>query len=246
MQIVLILALVATLFIAENAPASPLAGNVGVRVLLAALAMACVPGAAVAVAKITSRRLRRRTADPERVLASYRRLRRIQVAVWLAAVVGIAYGLGWAQIVRFNWHLDRVPFLDDLLILAPVLVPLVLSWAAFYEVDRATCHGPGVSMREYLDLHARHYLAIVLLPVVALLAVQDLVGLLLPEGPWRSDALLLAPIVGMVALLVVFPVLLRRVWRTRPLPAGELRTRLETMARLHGLRLAEILVWDTR
>jgi len=53
------------------------------------------------------------------------------VVLWLTVVGEILFWLDWAQLVRFNWHLDRAFLLDDVLILTPVLLPMVLSWAAF-------------------------------------------------------------------------------------------------------------------
>jgi len=229
-----------------------------VRLLLVALAVALVPAVAVVISKAIARWIRAGVADARRLHQTYRRLRRLHVLLWLATVVAVAYGLECPRIVRFNWHLDRVPLLDDLLIFVPVLLPLVLSWAAFYEVDRAgsvRAPAPGTtdekmptvafaSRREYVDVHVRHYLAIVLLPVVGLLAAQDFVGLLGPSL-LGAEAMPLALAGMMVLFLAVFPILLRRVWRTRPLAAGTLRTRLEAMARHSGLALREILVWET-
>ncbi len=49
----------------------------------------------------------------------------------------------------------------------------------------------------------------------------------------------------MVLLVAFFPVLLRYTWQTKPLAAGPLRDRLERAARRAGLRVREILVWNT-
>lgn len=277
MQIAVVLAVVATLFFAESGPAAPLAGQVGVRLAMVVLASAMVPGVAAAISKFVARQIRRYAAgaadashddgpslalaDPMavcRLQRAYRRLRGFHVLLWLAVVVIVVQGLEWPRIVRFNWRLAQVPLVDELLILLPVLLPLILSWVAFYEVDRAGAGGravggiaetkstpaPFATRRAYLDLHMRHYLAMVLLPVVGLLAVQDVLGLVLPNG--LKDSAVPVVLVGtMVLLMAIFPILLRRVWRTRPLPAGTLRSRLEAMARANGQRLGEILIWET-
>ncbi|MBN1588425.1 MAG: hypothetical protein JW888_02820, partial [Pirellulales bacterium] len=83
MQVFLIVAIVATLFIAENVPASPIAGHVGVRLLSAALGMASVPLLATAVSKMISRRLRAGGANVRRLSRLYRCLRHAHVIVWL-------------------------------------------------------------------------------------------------------------------------------------------------------------------
>ena len=80
------------------------------------------------------------------------------------------YWLGWPQLVRFNWRLDGLFLVDDVLIFLPVVVPLVLSWGAFYEVERclhrtashrqatAADIPPLATRSQYVQLHVRHYL----------------------------------------------------------------------------------------
>ena len=83
-----------------------------------------------------------------------------------------------------------------------------------------------------------------LLPVLALLAVQDAAERWMPE--WlEGDYALLVFVPPLIVLLGLFPVLVRHVWRTRPLEAGPLRTRLEAAAARHGFRIRDILVWQT-
>ena len=95
-----------------------------------------------------------------------------------------------------------------------------------------------------MALHVRHHLGMLLLPVLVLLAVQDAAQRWMPE--WlEGDYALLVFVPPLVVLLGLFPVLLRHVWRTRPLEAGPLRTRLEAAAARHGFRIRDILVWQT-
>jgi len=252
MQFVLVLAVLAALVIAENTPAQPVSG-VGPRLLLAALGMTGVALFAAVSSGLIANRLKRDFQHRSLLLRRFRNLRRLHVVLWLGVAGGILYGLGWAQLVRFNWHLDHAFLVDDVLILLPVVLPLVLSWAAFYEVDHAVRVGLAghnslevllSTRRQYLMLHLRHYLGILLLPVLGLLAVQDAAELLVPgslHGPY-APAIYLPPI---VLLFLLLPVLLRRVWETWPLEAGPLRNRLEATAGRAGFRAREILVWHT-
>jgi len=57
------------------------------------------------------------------------------------------------------------------------------------------------------------------------------------------EAIVFLPALGL--LFVLFPSLLRRVWQTRPLEPGPVRSRLEDLARRSGIRAREILVWQT-
>ncbi|MFH1269267.1 MAG: M48 family metallopeptidase [Planctomycetota bacterium] len=252
MQFVLVLAILAALVISESAPSEPVSGP-GYRLAVAALGMAFVATFALACSGWIAGRLRRDFQRRDVLLAAFKNLRRVHVVLWLSVAGGILYWLDWAQLVRVNWRLDRAILVDDVLILLPVLLPMVLSWAAFYEVDRVMQTGlesddsrvvEHSTRRQYLMLHLRHYLGLLLAPVLALLAVQDAANLLVPgilEGPY-APAVYLPPI---LLVFLFFPTLLRRVWSTRPLTPGPLRNRLEAAARRAGFRARDILVWHT-
>ncbi len=251
MHLALILAVLAALLTAESSPTEPVAGVVG-RLLAAGAAMAGVCLFAAAAAGLTARGIATRRPNARRLLRRFDRMRRLHVMLWLAAAGGISMGLDWAQLVRVNWGLAGAFLLDDLLILAPVIVPLVLSWAAFYEVDRAVqlAVAPDAaaaeipSRRRYIELHARHYLGIVLVPVLAMLAVGDAATLLAPGLVEQGKAgLVLVP--ALILVMLLFPSALRHVWTTEPLPSGPLRERLEQTAAQCRLRARSILVWQT-
>ena len=100
------------------------------------------------------------------------------------------------------------------------------------------------SRRQYVGIHVRHYLGLLLVPLLAILAVRDAANLLAPR--WLADgheAWVLLPALGL--LLLGFPVLLRYTWLTRPLEPGPLRIRLERLAAKAGFPMRDILVWRT-
>jgi STE24 endopeptidase len=287
MQLVLILAVLAALVVSDCGPPEPVSG-VGWRVAVAGGGVVLVGLLAWLPSVAIARRIRADFAGHRQLLRRFARLRQVHAAVWLLSCGGISYGLDWARLVRFNWGLDHTFLADELLILAPVLVPLVLAWAAFYEVEKAVQPGrvgasegdspifaarelrqsPGeVSGRseggspvfarrksgqspafptrqQYLLLQVRHYLGLLLVPLLGLLAVEDVLELVFPGAALRAygAAVLLA---CLAAMFVLFPVVLRYVWQTRPLPPGPLRSRLETAADRVGFRAREILVWQT-
>ena len=278
MQFILILAVLAAMAISETAPSVPVAGGAA-RLGLAVMGMAAVAAMGWFGAARAARQITADYARHEVLLGRFRRTRQWHVAVWLAVAVAILYWLGWARMVRFNWHLDSVPLVDDLLILLPVLLPIMACWAAYYEVERALQAGratepngrgtgpcfratscseghvdqpkngpvpdpPDVSRTAYLGLHVRHYLALPLLPLLGLLAIEDLMRLALPPEV-RSQYETAAMLGAMAALFATFPLLLRVLWRARPLPAGALRDRLERSAGRARLQARDILVWHT-
>ncbi len=249
MQLSLILAVLSALALADHTSGGPVP-NATARLLWALGGIGLVTGYAAAASGLVVRRLRFDWPDHRSVLRSFQRLRNVHAILWLGTVVGIAYGLQWGQLVRCNWNLEGAFLIDEVLILSPVLLPLIFSWAAFYQVDRvlhlqhsgdSALVGHCTNRLSYLLFHARHNLAILMVPLLGLLAVQDGLELLAPEMTNNNVVLLVA----MTAILLLFPVFLRYAWKTQPLPAGPLRERLESAAQGAGLRVREILVWHT-
>jgi STE24 endopeptidase len=250
-QVLLVLAVVATLAAAEMA-AEP-AGSAGLRLIATLAASAAAPLWAVVISQMTSRALRQGTTSRGALLRRFARLRAVHSWIWLAAVTVVVLGLRWTQVVRCDWDLASWPLVDDLAVLAPVLLPLVLSWAAFYDVDRAVREtaAAGASTRgtwsrvAYLAFQFRTHAGLVLAPLALLLVAQDLVRFAAPQfaaGPYGWIALV--PPLGV--MIVGFPVLVRWVWPAAPLPDGPLRQRLQATARRWGLRIGGIYVWQTR
>lgn len=254
MQFPFLLAVLAALVIAENCPTMPAEGVLW-RSELTVLAIALVVVAAQAISSVTAVRIRQRPEESEKILSISGRWRRMHTVLWIGMVTVVSVGIGWPQIVRFNWGLDRTFLLDELLILLPVLIPLVLSWVAFYQIERAAYAArivsgipaarPAPTLRHFLSLHVRHYLGVMLLPILLLIAAQDAVVLWMPDA-LRSGWSTVVYAVPVVVLVLFFPSLLQRLWKTRPLAAGELRERLTALSSRAGLPVREILVWDTR
>jgi STE24 endopeptidase len=247
MQFTFMLAVLAALVISQYCPQAPVPGA-GYRVLLAGAAMATSSTVLVVSSVLSAVQSRQRSAGQS---LNVRRLRMLQAMLWLAAAFGILYGLSWPQIVRFNWRLDRVMLLDDLLILLPVLLPLLPLWGGHFEMDRAARRAKGetdcatsLTRAKYFNVHLRHYFGILLTPVMALLAYQDAVALLAP-GLLDGSLAMLAYVPALTLLVCFFPILLRHVWATFPLPQGPLRDRLEQCGMAAGFRAREILVWRT-
>lgn len=249
MQLLLVLAIVAAVSISEYAPHQPVT-HVGIRLALAIACMAVAPLFAAVTSTFIAGSLRRDADRRSELLRWFGHLRNLHGVIWFVILGVVLQQIGWVQLVRFNWNLDGTFLIDDLLVLMPVVLPLVLSWIAFYEVDRCVHHvacgnaaTPPASRGQYLGLHARHYLGLLLVPVLSVLATQDLVRLLAPAIPGELEAwLLMMPIVG---LLAFFPLVLRVLWKTEPLPSGTLRRQLLDFGRRLGFVPGELLVWRT-
>jgi len=186
----------------------------------------------------------------ERALA---RLQSIVVGLWMSGVLVVLFVAQWPRIVRGNWHLEGWPLLDELAILAPVIAPLLLVWAALYRGERAAQVAayrtrnlvpPAPQLGQYLWLHVRHYLGLILLPALAIVGVFDVLRLFNITAESGSVAWwFAAPL--LLTILLLMPLALRRIFPTTPLAAGPLREELEAICRQQRCGVREILVWQT-
>jgi STE24 endopeptidase len=179
-------------------------------------------------------------ADCQRIWA---RVERAFIGLWLIMVVVTMFVLKWPRLVRSDWLLDAWPLVDDLLILAPIVVPLLLLWTITHRLQCAA----GVAtprLPSFLWLNARHHLGLVLVPVLVVLAFQESVLWVWPAAEasgWLGW--LHVPLVA--AMLALAPVALAGIWRTSPLAPGELRERLAVLFQRERIAVRQTLVWHT-
>jgi Zn-dependent protease with chaperone function len=140
----------------------------------------------------------------------------------------------------------------DLLLLAPFVVGLVLSWASFYDVDRALQESapwsdvqtPFWSRSAYVGFHLRQNLALIFAPLLLVMAQKALLW----TFSEKKDNVWLIQLAALILLPVVFvslPWMLRILLGLRPLPPGPLRNRLLGAARRLDFRFSNILLWNT-
>jgi STE24 endopeptidase len=136
---------------------------------------------------------------------------------------------------------------SELLILLPYIGMVLLSWAFFYDADRAiqaavvadrTC-----SRWAYVAFRARQSLAFVAAPLLLMMSMRAL-QFAYPDDEWdwfvQAIGLAMLPV-----MVIAFPFILRAVWGLRPLPDGALRRRLVAAAERLKFRCSNILVWNT-
>jgi Zn-dependent protease with chaperone function len=171
------------------------------------------------------------------------RRERAALFAWLATIAATLYIVKWPQLVRGDFGLGSWPLVDELLVLVPVVLPLLLLWGALYTAMRHKGR-PALSPLKQVWHKARQELAIVLLPTLLVIAALELAAMddLSPHHAGRWTWLLLPwPVLGLFAL----PAALRRVWRTSPLPGGPLRDELLAICREERISISDILVWHT-
>ncbi|MBP7936912.1 MAG: M48 family metalloprotease [Phycisphaerae bacterium] len=181
--------------------------------------------------------------------------------VLVAELCFLLYGTGWGPLVRSWPVVGSLYGLDELVLLAPFFLGVVLSWFVLYPADRAVREvamdrrllasvpmRPVWNRRAFLSFMIRQNVLIILIPMLPILIANDFVA---ERADWVrrftrvawGDQALLVLIAGVVFLFA--PVALRHIWHTRPLPAGDLRERLEAMSLRAGFRSREILIWES-
>lgn len=148
--LVILLCLVGSEFQSETP-----AADLSLRLLLVAAITMLVPALAFFQTWFVSRR-RVDAIDHQAVIG---RLTACHSAVWLAASMAVILSLNWPSVVRNNWGLGHYFLLDELLILAPILLSLVASWAVFYDVENGRFGREAGDRSDSLDgqfVHSNH------------------------------------------------------------------------------------------
>ena len=156
--------------------------------------------------------------------------------------------------------LQHTVLIDELLIILPTLLIAVWAWASYYPVDRRLREAlimreadrgkpvyPLLSRGAYVAMQLRHQFGLLLLPLLAVFAWSEALMLLGPNfnGPLSDNAVMFLSPAGVLVIFVGAPLVIRYVWQTRPLPAGEVRGRMTALCRQHGVRVRELLLWQT-
>jgi STE24 endopeptidase len=225
-------------------------------VLLTWSGVALAVALAAAVSQWTRQAVRR---FPERREAIARRHSswRFYHLLSLFAVYGLSlYVLGWGWVVQGGpvegSSGEPLPG-AEVFVLIPFVTALVLSWTASYDGERAL-HDAAArgsmaaywSRRAYVGFHVRQNLALVFVPLVLLMVVNDLPRLLPHEDDFAQKVAVGLVFLTVALTLVGMPWVLRLALGLRSLPAGPLRDRLTAASwRLH-FRCSDLLLWNTR
>lgn len=192
-----------------------------------------------------------------------RRFARVRTALRAMLLLSFAadLALGWLGVIRRSVG-DGI-LIDELLALTPTAAVMLIGWWCEYPVDRRMREaslisrldagspiGPIWTRGQYLLHQIRHQLATALVPGGLFLAWWDAAGWLWssshgPAGLPHEAVHTAAALAGAGIVAVLTPPLLRRVWSTQALPAGELRDRLLAMCREHRVGVRRILLWRT-
>ena len=246
MQLAILTAVLAAIAAAEGG-GGPVAG-LSWRLLTIASATFFAPLTAL----VASQRLAFRLPSSARHESDFAKVQSLVICLWLAGVAIVLFVGQWPRIVRANWQLADWPLIDELAILLPVIAPLFLIWAALYRFERlaqlADCAAqnilpPRSRLLEYVGLQARHHLALVLLPPLAVVGLIEVVSKFHIASQVGLMWWFVVPQLAIV--LVLMPLAVRRLWRTMPLVGQPLRQQLDDACLSRRCSVREILVWQT-
>lgn len=211
-------------------------------------------GAARWCAAFGLRRLMRRTAGGR--LGRGPAFAALATQVYLVAALGGLMLAGWGSWIAQSGAIGSVPLIGKALALLPFAGALLAYWWAIYPLETAMRSRiraemalvgqpvlPTWSRGQYLSFNVRHHLLFVAVPAGAMIFVLDLLVLLGPRI--GRTAATVAATAAAAGIFLLAPVMIVRIWRTRPLPAGKLRQRLEELCRRVRLRYRDIRVWHT-
>ena len=195
-----------------------------------------------------------------------RRVSSCHTAVWLVASIATIYVFRWHDVVRAEWGLDRFVLVDEILILMPVLLSLLASWAVFYDlkstdelaapqVDNRTNddtvarlpvpaqHGSWLfgRRREFVSIRFRLHVLVLIVPLLLAVAVNDSIVMVFRLGPVAAVTCL---VFGGLVVLALLPTLAGLPWKLAS-PSDNLNAMVRQELggfNLSGLRVRE---WNT-
>ncbi len=167
----------------------------------------------------------------------------LHMATWFISVLTIAAVLQWHDVVRDDWQIDQL-LLDELLIMGPCLLSLVLSWLVLFEWQKLSAPDDVSlpSRMRFLSIQCRVHLLVILAPLLVMIVIKDSRDVLGPLPVLAKNLLILATV---SAALCLMPFLVKLIWRNRPLTVKEGRQTLLDLCAAHRMRVRDVRVWET-
>jgi STE24 endopeptidase len=222
----------------------------------AAVYLLVAAGLSIAATRSITRRLERGEILSSKII----RRRNILEALyrcWLIAGQGglIACGYGqWAANTVEHYH---IPLLAKFVLMVPFFLTLIIGWALDYRfhlalrttaADEHKQAAPYWSRGKHILYNIRHMLLFTIVPISLILLVTDVLEMhVLGSVPAsaQSPVYLLGSLGTALTVFLFAPLLIARIWRTRRLEPGPLRSDLEDLCGRLKLKYRDILVWES-
>jgi len=196
------------------------------------------------------RAIKRLANDRERRIRQLQNSKRYTLFFGTLVLAGFVFQVYYLQLpVLVNKTFAFWKFANSrtLIGIVPLVIAILLTRLAVFELDRQV-RNTLWTKRQFLALNLKLML-FPLSPFILYLFIGDLVE----HSPLSVRMLFIThPYLYWVIMLIIIaimyiqaPSFIRRIWATHSLPEGELRSRIELMARRLNIRYRDILVWDT-
>ncbi|MEZ6190678.1 MAG: M48 family metallopeptidase [Phycisphaerales bacterium] len=189
-------------------------------------------------------------------------------------MVGAAFRIGGIVLFYLDLHLGLLVLvrggigsltgiahpvlIDELLVILPTLLYWGAGWCVYYPIDRRLREATLIrqldqglpieavwSRSQYVLSQYRYQVALILLPLLAVIAWQETVELMVLRGVVSGESEPWWTIAGCAAIFLIAPLIIRVAWDTIPLPEGEIRAHLLGMCKAYRVRINELLLWRT-
>ncbi|MDG2012127.1 MAG: M48 family metalloprotease [Pirellulaceae bacterium] len=240
--------LISCLVLSADFAASQPVSDVTFHVLLGFCFLLMAPALAVLQSSVTTRRWADLEIKEAQARVLHRSLLGSNLLVWLCGCVGVLAVARWPQLLRQNWQWDRIPLLDEMALAIPMIGSVLLSWLVIYDGEKSLRVHDGEVDEQRRGIafeRLRTLTGLMLAPLALLFLSRDFFSLLFPDGLAPSSMFVVA-MTFLLGLLVVYPVLLSRTWRTHDLPHSGLRRKLERVALEAGFPREKVCVWNTQ
>ena len=137
-------------------------------------------------------------------------------------------------------------FIYNLIGIIPFVGLLLIVWICAYTSYQKFYH-PGISLKAYLLSHIKINAAVVL-PWLIISLILDVAAIIAGdfnqamENYPLTSFIFYATLLGLMAIF--FPALLIKLWDCKPIPAGDLRTRLEDFCSRNHFEYRDLLLWN--
>ena len=235
----MLIAVICALALTRDAEAQPL-DLVGLRLVLAIAggSLSCFAARLIVLAARGSQRISGSGVQVDR-------LQLLHSCIWLASAAFLFFVVDWVTIVRTNLGLGDWILVDELLILVPLVFPWFISWAIFCDLETSSSETISIQKRlRFAWLNLQLLIGIGILPVLLMCCVGDFAEWLYPTALKGTSSVILFA-VPMFLLIVAYPSVLRRLWKTRELPDSRLKNRLLEFAESNRIKIRNLLIWDT-
>jgi STE24 endopeptidase len=215
--------------------------------VLAAAAAACFIAFTFLLAILAADRtirLRLTAADGESIAPRLSLLRRGYWAFVLLSYAALIHAFRWPE--ALPEEAGGFPLVQEIFSLLPFYAGILLAALPSWRTEKALRHVTW-SRAEYVAYTARQYL-LPAVPFAVFTLAEDLLGRYTDAERFFSVYPSLAEAMAAAMVVVMFfaaPLLIRFFWPAEPLPAGELRARLESLAERAGISTGKIFVWRT-